>query len=324
MKSREAAPAPSGGDGSDRLRRGDLFTDLGLLSLALVWGVNFSVLKVALAELHPFAFNALRFPVASAVLYLLLRARAPLVAPPRADVPAILGLGILGHVVYQVFFIVGVDLTSAGNASLLLATTPVWTVLLSVARRHEDPPARVWVGAGGTVAGIALVVLGGGGLGDGSLKGDALMLAAAVGWSVYTVGSRNLVRRHGALPMTAWTLWIGTVGVLLTGLPWLARTDLRAVSPAAWGGVVYAGALGIAVAYVLWYNGVRRLGNARTAVYSNLVPVVALAVAWAWLGEVPGPLQLVGAAVILVSLSLTRLRRGRESSVEPRVVPEST
>lgn len=299
--------------GRDATRRhdGDRTTDVLLLLLAVIWGVNFAVIKVALEELHPFAFNALRFPLASLVLYLLLRARGALHLPRPGDRLRIVGLGILGNIAYQPLFIVGLDLTSAGNASLLLATTPVWVLLLSVGLRHERPSARVWTGILGTVGGMALVTAGGRGvrLAGSSLAGDALMVGAAVAWSFYTVGSRAMVERYGALPVTAWTLWVGTVGLVLMGLPWLIEVPPWEVSAGAWGGVAYAGVLAISVAYAIWYRGVRRIGNARTSAYSNLVPVVALATAWAWLGEVPTGLQLVGAAIILGGLSLARTGR---------------
>jgi drug/metabolite transporter (DMT)-like permease len=76
--------------------------------------------------------------------------------------------------------------------------------------------------------------------------------------------------------------------------------------------VVYAGVLAIGVAYILWNRGVRKIGSSRTAAYQNLTPVVALLVAWAWLEEVPTPLQLAGAAVILVGISLARMARESE------------
>jgi drug/metabolite transporter (DMT)-like permease len=222
----------------------------------------------------------------------------------------VLLLGILGNVVYQFFFIFGMEATRAGNASLLLATTPVWTTALSTLRGHETIPTKVWIGITGTVAGMALVVWGSGeplGLEGATLRGDFLLVGAAITWSIYTVGARNLVRRYGSLPVTAWTLWAGTIGLILVGAPPLIRSDLSQVSALAWLGVAYAGALAIGTAYALWYRGVQRLGNTRTAAYSNLVPVVALLVAWLWIGEVPGSLQLLGAVVIIGSLSLARL-----------------
>ena len=290
----------------------DRATDLGLLALTLIWGVNFSVIKVALGELPPLAFNALRFPLAALVLWALLRLRGPLVLPRREDLPRIVALGLLGNVVYQLFFIFGIDATLAGNASILLATTPVWVVVLSTLRGHERPPPATWAGVAGTVVGMALVVLGGPeqvALGGATLRGDLLSAGAAVVWAVYTVEGRDVVRRYGSLRVTAWTLWCGAAGLVLLGLPSLLQVDPGSVSPGAWAGVAYAGMLAIGVAYLLWYRGVQRIGGTRTAVYSNLVPVVALAVAWVWIGETPTGLQLAGAAVVIGGMTLTRRSR---------------
>lgn len=294
------------------VRRSDPLTDLGLLSLALIWGVNFSVVKVGLEELDPLVFNALRFPLAALALLGVLRTQGPLRRPELRDLPHLVALGVLGNVVYQWFFIIGIDQTLAGNASIILATVPVWTALLSLRLGHERPGLLTWLGVFGTLAGMLMVVLGGPGavgLGTQTMRGDLLMVAAAFAWAIYTVGSRGQVLRYGALRVTAWTVWIGTPGLILMALPALARTEFREVSSVAWGTVVYAGLLALAVAYVAWYRGVERIGSSRTAVYSNLVPVVALLAAWLWLGETPSMVQVAGAAVIIGSLSLTRLSR---------------
>lgn len=294
--------------------RRDPWTDAGLVALVVIWGVNFPVIKVALRELHPLAFNALRFPLAAGVLWALLRTRGAIRLPRREDLPRIVALGLLGNVAYQLLFIFGIDATLAGNASILLATTPVWTIILSNLRGHERSPWPVWAGVGATVAGMALVVLGGQqrvALGGDTLRGDLLSAAAGVVWAVYTVEGRDVIARYGSLRVTAWTLWVGTAALVVLGLPFLARTDLAVLSPAAWGGVAYAGVLAIGVAYLLWYWGVQRIGSTRTSVFSNLVPVVALVVAWAWIGETPTALQLAGAAVVLGGMTLARLvRRG--------------
>jgi drug/metabolite transporter (DMT)-like permease len=300
-------------------------TDLGLIALAVIWGVNFSVVKVVLAEIGPLAFNALRFPLAALALWLVLRRTPGAAMPDLPDVPRVIALGLLGNVIYQLCFIIGIDRTLAGNASLLLSTTPVWTVLLSAAVGHERPSR--WVGAGvlGTLLGMLLVVTGSDepiSLGSTTIHGDLLMVSASIVWAVYTVGGRNPVARYGALRMTAWTLWIGTPCLVLIGLPSLLTTELRSVSVGAWLGVVYAGVLSIGLAYLLWNRGVERLGNTRTAVYSNLVPIAALLTAWLWLREVPTGVQILGAIVILGGLTLARLAQSRqELKPEPRHAP---
>lgn len=284
---------------------------MGLVVLAVIWGVNFPLIKAALEVVPPLAFNALRFPLAALALLVLVRRMGVDLRIEGRHVGAVVALGLLGNVVYQLLFILGVARTSAGNASLVLATSPAWTVLLSVLTGQERPGGRVWIGVACTIAGMGLVVVGGRGLSFGgeTLAGDLLMMAASVAWAAYTVGSRPLVRRYGAMPVTAWTLWVGTVGVVAMGAAPLRAQDVGSYSPGLWFTVVYAGVLSISVAYALWNRGVQRLGNSRTAVYSNLVPVVALGAAWAALGERPQPLQLLGAAVILGGLRLTRTRR---------------
>ena len=285
--------------------------------MAAIWGVNFSVLKVILRDLDPLALNALRFPLASLALWTLVRRLPGASRPKPADVVRVLVLGVLGNIAYQLCFIFGLDWTLAGNASLLLATTPIWTVVLSSAVGHERPGKWVFIGIIGTFAGMFLVIKGRGDaldFGNSSVRGDILMVMSAILWSIYTVGGRKLVREYGALRMTAWTLWAGTPFLVLLGVPALLGTDFGAVSTGAWLGVLYSGVMAIAIAYLLWYRGVQRLGNSRTAVYSNLVPVAALITAWVWLGEVPSGPQAAGAAVILAGLSVARLSQSPEPS----------
>lgn len=297
-------------------RKEDVATDLGLVALAAIWGVNFSIVKLVLEQMGPLAFNALRFPLAAAVLGWLVWRTSGALVPERRDIPRILLLGALGNVLYQLAFIIGIDWTYAGNASLLLSTTPVWTVILSAVAGHEQPNRWVITGVVGTLIGMVLVVLGSGeqlSLGSDTLRGDLLMIVASILWSAYTVIGAAPVGRYGALRMTTWTLWVGTPVLVLLGIPSLVRTDLAAVSVGAWLGVVYAGLFALALAYVIWYVGVERLGNSRTAVYSNLVPVWALITAWIWLGERPTELQLLGAASILIGLTIARLGQSSPS-----------
>ena len=89
--------------------RSDFSADSGLVLLAVIWGVNFSVLKVVLEEIDPLALNALRFPLASLALALVVRANPGGLLPAREDLPRILLLGVLGNVAYQLCFIIGID-----------------------------------------------------------------------------------------------------------------------------------------------------------------------------------------------------------------------
>ena len=115
--------------------------------------------------------------------------------------------------------------------------------------------------------------------------------------------------------------WIG-FGLLVVAIPALRAQDWASVSLGAWGGLAFSGGLSIALAYILWYYGVRHLGSSRTAVYSNTVPIVALIVAWLTLGEVPSWVQAVGTASILGGIGLSRVRRRPATIPEERIPPE--
>lgn len=299
--------------------------DLAIGLLVIIWGVNFSVVKWALGQFDPLAFNGIRFTLGAAVLVpFVLRGRG-LARFERRDWLPLIGLGVLGNTVYQVLFVMGIDLTLAGNAALMLAMSPVFVTLLSAGLRHEKVRAAGWIGVLLSLAGIALVLTGAADVrfGRETIAGDLLMLAAAVAWSVYTVGASPLVRRHGALPVTGVTMWIGAGLLLLVSTPSLVAQDWARTTGLGWFALVVSGALAVGLSYVIWYHGVEYLGSARTAVFSNTVPVVALTTAWLTLGETPGTQQLVGAALIVGGVLLTRLR-GTERAVEETLeLPES-
>ena len=311
LEARAAGPKP-------RHRR----TDLALLGLSLIWGVNFSVIKIALIEFEPLAFNALRFVLASLTLFVFLRLSGAVPFPARRHWGRVVSLGLLANVVYQLLFIYGVDRTLAGNAGLVLATTPVWTLVLASVSGSEHHGLLVWGGVLATLGGMVLVVLGGDGgvgLGEGVLMGDLLLVLASITWAAYTVGTQDLTREYGALAVTSWTLWVGTIGLVGLGASSLWSTEWGVISRVGWLGVVYSGVLAIAVAYLIWNHGLEHIGGPRTAAFSNLVPVVALIAAALWLGENPRPTQIVGAIIIIAGVWVARLDGGEavEKAVEP-------
>jgi drug/metabolite transporter (DMT)-like permease len=299
--------------------------DLAIVLLVLIWGSNFSVVKAALSEFSPLAFNATRFVLASAVLALYMVASGTRIRIDKRDVLRLVGLGLLGNVLYQGLFIYGIDGTRAGNAALMLSTVPLIVTVLSVGLKHETISRAGWAGVVLSISGIVIILWGssrGLQFGSDTMRGDLIMLGSALAWSVYTVLSSPYVQKYGTLPTTAFTMWIGTIGLVAVSTPALLAQNWTSVSAGAWAGLVFSGALSLALAYILWYYGVRHLGSSRTAVYSNTVPVVALVVAWLTLGEVPTLVQVAGTAMIIGGIGLARLQRRPVELPEDLFPPE--
>src|SRR5690606_19494377 len=138
------------------------------------------------------------------------------------DVSRVIVLGLLGNVLYQQFFIFGLNATNAGIASVLLAGTPILTALISAGLGHEEVRPRTWIGVVSTFLGILLVVRQSGAMASGAettLAGGLLMVGASVAWAAYTVGARPLLARYGSVAVTAWTLWSGTIVLVGIGIP---------------------------------------------------------------------------------------------------------
>lgn len=282
-------------------------TDVLLLLMATIWGVNFSVVKYGLRFMEPLAFNAVRVLLSAAVLLLIARAqRLPL--PPRRQLWALIGLGVLGNGVYQALFIQGLAHTRAGTASLVMAATPVLIAILGRVRGVDRLHVRGYVGVALSVAGIATVMRGtaAAGSGDASLLGDALILLSSISWATYTVLLKPYTHHVDGVQVSALTLVGGALPLTLLSLPAIVRTDWTALPMAAWGAVAYGALLALVVSYLIWYRGIRILGPTRTSMFSNLQPVVAVLFAWAALGEVPTSAQGFGMAMVMTGLVLTR------------------
>ena len=200
----------------------------------------------------------------------------------------------------------GLARTTVGNSSLLVGCSPIAVALASAWVGHERVSRAQWFGVALSGVGIYLVVGTSAGFGGAHLLGDALTLGAVACWAVYTVGSRALLERMSPLVVTGLTMTLGTVMYVPFAVTSIARTPWPALSAGVWLAIAYSSLLSLNVAYLIWYTSVQRIGNVRTSAWSNLIPLVALASAAAFLDEPIGGSKLVGAMAILGGVALTR------------------
>jgi len=293
-------------------RRGSLrltWADAGILATVLIWGVNMPAVKATLAYIPPLAFTAMRFSIAAVLQVIMLYALGQTLAISWSDFKRMAGMSLAGVLSYQVLFILGIDRTTAGNSSVLLATVPVFVGLYNALFKHQRLGRLIWLGASLTFAGVLLLTLGRGHLLSVSLAtflGDALVLLAAVCWSLYTVSSQRLLERFSPLKITAYSTLLSAPMLDLLALPDFLSIHWAALPFAAWAGLAFSGFFGIAAAYLLWNISVKLLGDTRASIYSNLTPIISLAVAWVALGESLALLQLAGVALVLGGVALAR------------------
>jgi drug/metabolite transporter (DMT)-like permease len=288
-------------------------TDMMLVLMALLWGVNYSFVKYGTSVLDPLVFNSIRVTMAALCLLLVaqLAMRSLDVAqwPSRRHALVLVALGVFGNGVYQVLFVEGIARTRAGDAALLVAASPAFMAILGRLRGTERISLRGVLGIAFSIAGIGLVVLNSSGAAatrQATLVGDAFILVGSVCWAIYTVLLQPHTHRVNGVQLSALTMTGGTLFLLIVAAPALLATPWARVPGAAWGAIAFSGFIALVIGYLLWYRGVRVIGPTRTAMYSNLQPVFAVLAAWIALSETPTAWQGLGAASIMTGILLTR------------------
>jgi drug/metabolite transporter (DMT)-like permease len=282
--------------------------DIALLLMTVIWGINAVVVKATYAQIPPMAFMAIRFMLAGSLLLAVAWIAERSLYIQRRHWGLLLATAMVGTGLYQPLFLTGLSMTTASNTALILAASPAFVALLNRALGRELLSARGWVGIALAFVGIVLIVEGGGGLEIGSevFVGDVLILLGTFLWASYTVLAAPLMRTYSPLRVTALTTAIGALPLILLGAPAAAALQRHEVAAWGWAGLIFSAVFAIVVAYIIWNNGVQKIGGARTALYSNLVPVIGTIAAAVFLGEAITPLKVVGAAVIFFGLHLAR------------------
>ncbi len=170
--------------------------NLRLLFVALVWGVNFSVVKFALTDFHPLGFTVLRFALAAFFLVTLMLATREPFAVLRRDRISIVMLGFIGITLYNIFFMEGLKYTSAANSALLISLSPLFGALIQAASGNEKLTARASSGLGLASVGVFLVIRSHHGevsLTSSGVIGDLLTLCATLTWALYTIMAKPLL-----------------------------------------------------------------------------------------------------------------------------------
>jgi drug/metabolite transporter (DMT)-like permease len=281
---------------------------LVLVAVLFVWAGNFPLGKLALTEVGPLFLVGGRTLIAAPFLLMLARLSAPLDRRLlRRDYVAFAVLGLTGLVLNTTTWFWGLKGTTALNAGILGAASPIFVALASALLLGERLRARTWAGIALTVAAVVLTVA------KGSLavlldlafnRGDLIILLSQTAWVAYSLYSRATTSTLPPVWVMAGANAVGAI--VLVPLSWLIEGAWPAptTAPLGWGVMLY-GAVPITIAHLWYYQVIRRLGPARTAAFMNLMPFVVIAMSWALVGEAVHAYHVAGAVLVIAGVVLT-------------------
>ena len=276
------------------------------LFTVVLWSSAFPASKYSLEYYSPGSIMLLRFTVASVTL-LAIGAIRRIKLPKARDIPMFALAGFIGMFFYMYCFNTGTLYVASGISSFIIASAPVFAIVLSRVLLKEVVGPASWIGVGISFCGLAIITLSQ--TTEFSLNiGILYLLGAAVSTSVYNIIQRKLLRTYSALEATTYTLLIATV-FMLVFLPGfireLPRTPLTVNMV-----IAYLGVFPAALAYLSWGYALSKVDKTtHVTVFLYLVPFIASLMAYLWLHETLSIWAFLGGIVIIGGMILTNTRK---------------
>jgi drug/metabolite transporter (DMT)-like permease len=278
-----------------------------LLSAIGLWALNLTVSRYILTHgFQPLAYSTVRYGLAGAVFVVIALVAERSLRIARRDLAFVFAAALVLWL-NQIGFVYALSSTSASVIALILGATPIFAALIGLAFGTEALPARFWIGAALSFAGVALVALGTGGALSGDASGIAWGLLTAATWAVYSVLITPLMRVYSPSRISAVVLPLSWVGIAIVGLPQTRAQDWQ-LGWAVWVLLVFATLGPLVVTNVLWFRSLDRIGASRATLATNLQPFAAALVAVVLLGEHIDVVQILGGVLIGVGILAARRR----------------
>ncbi len=283
-----------------------------LLLMVLGWSFNFIIAKYTLQELPPFALLFLRVFFSNLILlgwYFGGRSgRQPL---QREDWRWFAQLGFFGIAMNQMGFTLGLNYTTVAHSSLIIATTPLYVLLLAARVKQEALTVQKLAGLMLSLSGVLVLTLEHGlGTGSPTFLGDLITLGGSVAFALYTVSSKHVAQRYDTLTMTTFIYLAGLVVVTPLAGWELLDVSWAAVDWRGWAGVLYMAGVASVFGYMVFYYALKKISATRVIAFSYLQPVLATLLGILMLHEPLTRSLLVGGAMVLAGVMLAERGRG--------------
>lgn len=285
------------------------------LFVALSFGSAYPVAKPLVDAVDPFTFSAARYGLAGTLILLLAAMRGESLTIRLADVPVLVGLGLIGYTLFQGAWGVALSLSAPGKGVVLLATAPIFGALITTFGGERLGRAR-WLGILIAFTGVFVLInnsLTAMTLGGVSALGDGLFILAAFCWALFGALSRATLLRLGTLRATGWCAVFGSLALVPAAIPGAMSQDWNVVSPTMMLGFLHVSVVVGSLGLLAWSGGLARLGLSRIVVYLYLSPVAGVTLSGLMLDQWLSGVQLLGGLTVIAGVWMAQRAPGRSA-----------
>ena len=286
-----------------------------ILLMILAWSFNFTVGKITLEHINPYALTSFRIVLSGFLMlpiYFLMSRRTSF---HRGDLWTFIVLGFWGVVVNRGLFILGLDFTTASHSALIVATAPILILLLARAQRLESVTFAKLAGMMICCAGIVVLVAGDRAHAEhGTWVGDLITLGGTIGFSVYTVLSKRVARSYDTISMNTFCNMAGAILLLPLAIQQGISLHWRSVGAIGWLGLAYTVLISSIAAYLVFFWALAHISASRLAAFTYIETPLATFIGVIVLGEKITGALFLGGALILAGVYLAEFGPGKQES----------
>ncbi|OBZ11243.1 DMT family transporter [Bacillus sp. FJAT-26390] len=289
----------------------------GLVLIAVVWGANFGISRLAMESFNPIVFSFLRFGLALPFFFLILKMTEGSVGIPWRIVPKLALIGLVGITLLEIMVMYSIKYTTLANASLLnVAPWPIFAALFAPLFVKESITLRLIVGGAISIVGVSLVILGGGegfNLSSENMMGNAMAFAVSIIGPLFNLSSMSLMKQYSALRVSTWTIAFGSLFMLpLTFGSW-GQTDWSALNAGHYLSIGYNVLICTVLAFVLWNACMFKVGATRSNFFRYAVPAAAVIAGYFMFDEKIAFIQMCGAGCMAAGLIWISIERKQQA-----------
>ncbi|GFN33124.1 DMT family transporter [Paenibacillus xylaniclasticus] len=278
----------------------------GLAGVAAIWGINFGVSRLAMDTFDPVVFAFLRFGLAVPLFFLVLYLKEGSVGVLWRDAAKLALIGLFGVTLLEILVMYSIKYTTLANASLLnVAPWPIFAALFAPLFTKESFTRRIATGGMIAIAGVSLVILGGGeglNLSSDNMKGNLMAFSISLLGALFNLSCMPLMKRYSALRVTAWFSMFGSLFMFPITIGSWGTVDWKGLTATDYGVLAFGVLLCTFISFLTWNAAMYRVGAARSNFFRYVVPAAAVITGYIMFDEQITLWQIGGGIVMAAGL----------------------